>query len=115
MGEGQVAMGEHQLPEQFVGLEPFLDWALATEHERVARRQSAGMPAIRDFYGAMMARIEEILTFLEGYAIEKIPAAVNRLFLLTLSLAEVAPAVELFSQPSVIDGFDFKRFVPVHD
>jgi hypothetical protein len=108
-------MGEHQLPEQFVGLEPFLDWALATEHERVARRQSAGMPAIRDFYGAMMARIEEILTFLEGYAIEKIPAAVNRLFLLTLSLAEVAPAVELFSQPSVIDGFDFKRFVPVHD
>ena len=36
-------------------------------------------------------------------------------FLLTLSLAEVAPAVEKFNQPTVIDGFDFKRFVPVHD
>jgi hypothetical protein len=40
---------------------------------------------------------------------------VNRLFLLSLSLAEVAPAIENFNQPSVIDGYDFKRFIPVHD
>jgi hypothetical protein len=111
----EQALTEHRLPEHFVALEPFLEWALATEGERVARRQSVGMPAIKDFYAAMMARIEEILTFLEGYPTEKSPADVNRLFLLTLSLAEVAPAVEKFNQPTVIDGFDFKRFVPVHD
>jgi hypothetical protein len=115
MAVDRAGMAENRLPGQFVALEPFLDWALATERERVARRQSVGMPAIREFYAAMMARIEEMLTFLEGYPTDKIPADVNRLFLLTLSLAEVAPAVELFSQPSVIDGFDFKRFVPVHD
>jgi hypothetical protein len=42
-------MAEHQLPIQFVGLEPFLGWALATEHERTTRRQVVGMAAIRIF------------------------------------------------------------------
>ena len=46
-------MAEHQLPVQFVALEPFLGWALATEHERTTRRQTVGMAAIRDFYAAM--------------------------------------------------------------
>jgi hypothetical protein len=107
-------MTEHQLPVQFVALEPFLDWALATERERTTRRQTVGMVAIRDFYAVMLPRLDEILTFLEGFAPDKVPADVNRLFLLTLSLAEVAPAIENFNQPSVIDGYDFKRFVPVH-
>jgi hypothetical protein len=108
-------MAEHQLPIQFVALEPFLSWALATEHERTTRRQMVGMAAIRDFYAAMLPRLDEILTFLEGFAPDEAPAAVNRLFLLSLSLAEVAPAIENFNQPSVIDGYDFKRFIPVHD
>ncbi len=47
-------MAEHGLPEQFVALEGFLDWALAIEGERVARRQTVGMAAIREFYGAMV-------------------------------------------------------------
>jgi hypothetical protein len=34
---------------------------------------------------------------------------------MTLSLAEVAPAVELFGQPSVVDGYDITRFTPQHD
>jgi hypothetical protein len=34
---------------------------------------------------------------------------------LTLSLAEVALAIENFNQPSVIDGYDFTRFIPLHD
>jgi len=63
----------------------------------------------------MLPRLDEILTFLDGFAPDQVPADVNRLFLLTLSLAEVAPAIENFNQPSVIDGYDFKRFVPVHD
>jgi hypothetical protein len=108
-------MTEHQLPAQFVALETFLGWALATERERTARRQTVGMAAIRDFYAAMLSRIDEILTFLEDFAPEKIPAEVNRLFLLTLALAEVAPAIENYNQPSVIDGFDLTRFIPLHD
>jgi hypothetical protein len=111
---GRFIMAEHQLPVQFVALEPFLGWALATEGERTTRRQTVGMAAIRDFYAVMLPRLDEILTFLDGFAPDQVPADVNRLFLLTLSLAEVAPAIENFNQPSVIDGYDFKRFVPVH-
>ena len=108
-------MAEQQLPAQFAELEPFLDWALATERERTARRQTIGMAAIREFYAAMIPRLDEILRYLEGFAPENVPAEVNRLFLLTLALAEVAPAVENFGQPGVIDGYDFTRFKPLHD
>ncbi len=101
-------MAEHQLPVQFVALELFLDWALATEGERTTRRQTVGMDAIRDFYAAMLPRLDEILTFLEGFAPDQVQADVNRLFLLTLSLAEVAPAIENFNQPSVIDGLPWR-------
>jgi hypothetical protein len=31
---------------------------------------------------------------------------------MTLALAEIAPAVENFGQPGVIDGLDFARFIP---
>jgi hypothetical protein len=40
---------------------------------------------------------------------------VQRLFLLTLSLAEIAPAVENFDQLSVFDGYDYSRYIPVHE
>ena len=43
------------------------------------------------------------------------PDDVKRLFFMTLSLAEVAPAVENFGQPGVVDGYEYTRFVPVHD
>jgi len=52
---------------------------------------------------------------LDGFTLDNTPEDVRRLFLLTMSLAEVAPAVENFGQPSVIDGYDFSRFIPVHD
>ena len=41
---------------------------------------------------------------------DEMPEDARNLFYLTLSLAEVAPAVELFRQPTVIDGYDVKRF-----
>jgi hypothetical protein len=31
---------------------------------------------------------------------------------LALALAEVAPAIEFYKQPAVIDGYDPTRFVP---
>ncbi len=82
-------MVEQKLPAQFAALEPFLDWALATEHERTARRQTIGMAAIREFYATILPRLDEILKYLEGFAPENVPTEVNRLFLLTLSLAKL--------------------------
>ena len=108
-------MAERELPAAFAGLESFIDWALATERERTARRQTIGMAAIKAFYDAMVARLDEILNYLNDFPQESARDDVRRLFFMTLSLAEVAPAVENFGQPGVVDGYEYTRFVPVHD
>jgi hypothetical protein len=105
-------MAERQLPGQFRELEPFLNWSLATERERTAKRQSSNMGQIRAFYDAMVPRLEEILNSLAKYPPDNPPPDIQRLFLMTLALAEIAPAIENFGQPGVIDGFAFERFIP---
>ncbi|MGH8007048.1 MAG: aromatic ring-hydroxylating oxygenase subunit alpha [Candidatus Binatia bacterium] len=47
-------------------------------------------------------------------AVEALPGDAQRLLYLTLSLAEIAPAVELFEQPSVPDEYEVARFVLLH-
>ena len=108
-------MTERLLPDQFQDLTPFLAWALPTERERSAKRQSSTMAEINAFYQALFPRMKEILPFLDQFAQENVPEDVQQLFHLTLSLAEVAPAVENFGQPSVVEGYDVARFVPQHE
>ncbi len=109
-------MAERLLPEAFRDLEPYVaSWALATERERSAKRQTSTMAELRAFYDAVLPRMEEILAYMARFPLDNIPDDVRRLFFLTLSLAEVAPAVELFGQPSVVDGCDIARFVPTHE
>ncbi len=103
-------MPESFLPAAFHDLEKWNAWSLATEQERSDKRQASTMTEIKAFYDTILARMEEVLQYVEQFPLEKMPADAQRLFYLTLSLAEVAPAVELFGQPSVIDGYDIKRF-----
>jgi len=108
-------MTRQLLPERFAELEPFVSWSLATERERTAKRHTSDMAAIRAFYDAMLPRLGEILRYLDDFPPEDVPDEVRPLFLLALSLAEIAPAVENFGQPSVLDGYDYSRFIPVHE
>ena len=107
-------MPEARLPEQFRDLEKWMAWSLETEGERSDHRQASAMEDITAFYEAMLARMDEVLPYLEQFSLEDLPDDARRLFYLTLSLAEVAPAVEQFGQPSVVDGYDIKRFVATH-
>ena len=107
-------MPETRLPEQFRDLEQWMAWSLETEGERSDHRQASAMEDITAFYEAMLARMDEVLPYLEQFSLEDLPDDARRLFYLTLSLAEVAPAVEQFGQPSVVDGYDIKRFVATH-
>lgn len=107
-------MPEARLPEQFRDLEQWMAWSLETEGERSDHRQASAMEDITAFYEAMLARMDEVLPYLEQFSLEDLPDDARRLFYLTLSLAEVAPAVEQFGQPSVVDGYDIKRFVASH-
>ena len=106
---------ERLLPEQFRDLAPFLEWALATEPERSAKRQASPMAEINAFYRAIFSRMKDILPFLDQFTPENAPDEVQRLFHLTLSLAEIAPAVENYGQPRVVDGYDVTRFVENHE
>jgi hypothetical protein len=100
------------LPSSFRDLEIFVeDWALPTQAERHRRRLSSSMETLRIFYEAMVARMDDVIAYLNQFPVDQQPGDARRLFYLTMSLAEIAMAVELFKQPAVVDGFDPRRFV----
>jgi hypothetical protein len=102
------------LPERFHDLERFAAvWSLQTERERNGKRLSSTMAEIQGLYDALLPRMDEIMEYLNQYPLDALPAEAKRLFYLTLSLAEVTPAVEQYGAPGVIDGFPPERLVPV--
>ncbi len=102
-------MPDASLPEAFRDLEQWSAWALETEKERSDKRQASTIEELKDFYDAMLARTDEALSYIDQFPLDDLPPDAQRLFLLTLSLAEVAPAVEQFGQPQVVDGYDIGR------
>ena len=103
-------MDKPTLPAQFCDLERWCQWSLATEQARSDMRQTSTMADIQAFYDDLLKRTAAILVYVEQFPLDNMPEDAQRLFYLTLSLAEVAPAVELFRQPDVVDGYDVKRF-----
>ena len=104
------------LPEEFADLEPLAEqWALATETERNRRRLASRMSEVQALYDTLLPRTEAVLSYLGQFPLDNLPEGAERLFQLTLSLAEVATAVEFFKQPSVVDGYDSARLEFCHD
>ncbi|MDE0366447.1 MAG: hypothetical protein OXP09_12835 [Gammaproteobacteria bacterium] len=104
-------MADRILPSGFEDLESFArDWALATESERRRKRQSTDMEATRAFYDRMTERIGDILGYLNELDLQSLPVDAQNLLHMTLSLAEVGLAVEIYRQPAVTDGFPADRF-----
>ena len=103
------------LPGGFSDLEQFAQWALPTSIERNRRRRSSSMEEINAFYNAMLPRLEEILAYLDRFSLHEMPQDARRLLLLSLALAEVTIAVELFHEPQVTGGCDAERFVVVRE
>ena len=105
-------MAEQTLPKAFTDLTPHLAWALPTDRERSIKRQTSSMDEISAFYHAMLPRMDAILSYLEQYPAEEIPADAESLFFLTLSLAKIAPAVEMYGEPNP-EGLDALRLTNV--
>ena len=83
------------------------------EHQR--KRISSSMADIQTFYDAILPRMDAIISYLDQFPLNAGPTDMQRLLNLTFSLAEIAPAVEQFKQPSVADGYDTTRFVLTHN
>ncbi len=104
-------MSKHALPKGFRKLEPFLDWSLATETERIAKRVATPMDEIIEFHAAMSQQLEEIIIFLNQYPYDDLPENGQRLCDMALSLVEVAPLVEMYKDPANLNMVDPDRFV----
>ena len=105
-------MNQQLLPSTFSDLEQYADWALSGESDRLEKRLTSSMEEIQAFYSAMLDRIEEALEYLNGFSLDELPEPEQRLLNMTLSLAEVWVAVELYKQPDHPFGLDMRRFVP---
>jgi len=105
-------MTEPALPEPFEDLAPFVDWALETERARTEKKVGASMDEIRVFHDAVLPRLDAMIEHLEGFSDGDMPAPEHRLYLMALSLVEVASLVEHYGQREVIEACDPLRFEP---
>ncbi len=102
---------EQRLPEGFAALEPYCGrWCLADTTSRNRARIDAEMEDIRDFYQAMIPLAGRALDHLAKFQLGALEPREADLLRLLLALAEVAPAVEWFGQPRVIDGYPESKF-----
>mgnify|MGYP000190924550 CR=1 FL=1 len=103
------------LPAAFADLEPFTDWALPTADERQRRRLAATSEGLRSFYDAVLPRLEDILAEVDKYPLGALPEELRPLYGIALSLAEVAPHIELYNGAvGVPYAFEEGRFIAVH-
>ena len=105
-------MIDRPLPEPFRDLAPYLEWALPTERERRTKRAASTLEQIRTFYDGMLLRMEDVLAYLGQFPPEDPPEDVQRLFLLATSLAEIAPAIEMYGEPTAL-GLDVLRLTAI--
>ena len=103
-------MNDISLPKDFEDLESWSGWCLATMIERRDRRAGSSMEEIQAFYDAVLPRLEDILAHLSVTRLDQMDSKSEALMNLSLTLAEMAPAVEQFLEPTVSYGYDVRRF-----
>jgi hypothetical protein len=92
------------LPAEFRGWEPFAAiWGdFDTPEARHLHRQASRMEDLRAFYDAVAPRLEEALSYLDGFPMAApLPDKEARLYRTILGLAEAAVAVEIYGAPRV--------------
>ena len=107
---------EPTLPKGFDMLEPLVaHWALPTQNQRQLKRRESSRGELRYFYDNMLPRLPAILEHVDTFPLGELPAPSRRLFDLAMSLAEVAPHIELYGgDPAVPHSFDESRFIAEH-
>lgn len=98
-------MPEPLLPGELADLEPYAaTWCLATEAERYARRLATPMAEMQAFYDAGFPRIGDALAYCDKFPLDALPGDARNLLHLVHSVIMVAMCVEIWQQPTVING-----------
>jgi hypothetical protein len=92
------------LPPSFADLEGFADWCLPTERERYTKRLASTMDELQAFYDAAFPRLEDALSYLDGFELDSLPDEASRLLWLCYSLVNASFPVEVWRQPRVPDS-----------
>ena len=92
------------LPADFADLEPFADWALATEAERYKKRLASTMDEIQAFYDVAFPRLGDALAYLDGFDLNALHEDATRLLWQCYSLVNASFPVEVWRQPRVPDS-----------
>ncbi|MEE2056863.1 hypothetical protein [Rhodococcus artemisiae] len=92
------------LPTDFADLEPYIDWDLATEPERYAKRLASTMPEMQQFYNAAFPRLEDAIAYCDKFDLDDLPDDARTLMHLMQSLVMVSFPVEVWKQPRVPDS-----------
>ncbi|MGV0837736.1 hypothetical protein [Mycolicibacterium thermoresistibile] len=96
---------ESMLPEEFADLEKFNEWCLPTEPERYAKRLASSMAEMQEFYDAGMARLEEVMVYLDArFPLNQMPPKAKNLMHMMQSVVMVSFPIEVWKQPRVLDS-----------
>ena len=92
------------LPSDFADLEPFAEWALATERARYDRRLASTMDELQAFYDAAFPRMDDAMSYLEQFSMDAFPDDAKHLLWLYCALVTVSFPIEVWRQPRVPDS-----------
>jgi hypothetical protein len=93
-----------KLPTEFADLGPYLDWDLATEPERYAKRLDSSMTEMQAFYDAAFPRLNDVIAYCDQYPLDDLPEDALTLMRLMQSLVMVSFPIEAWKQPRVPDS-----------
>jgi hypothetical protein len=92
------------LPTEFADLEPYLDWDLATEPERYAKRLASSMTEMQAFYDVAFPRMDDVIAYCDKYSLDDLPVDAQTLMHIMQSLIMVSFPVEAWKQARVPDS-----------
>jgi hypothetical protein len=92
------------LPTEFSGLEQYLDWDLATEPERYAKRLASSMPEMQAFYDVAFPKLEAVMDYCDKFPLDDLPDDARTLMHIMQSLVMVSFPIEAWKQPRVPDS-----------
>ncbi|MGI5460366.1 hypothetical protein ACQEWB_45815 [Streptomyces sp. CA-249302] len=90
-------------PPEFAALEPFADWAVATEKARYAKRIGSTMDELDAFYNTAFPLLKDGTEYLKAVSMDDISEPDKHLLWAFCALVTVAFSVEAWRQPKVPD------------
>jgi hypothetical protein len=105
-------MAANLLPEGFSELEPYVaNWAIDNEKDRYLQLHRSKIEDVRAFYGAVLARIDEVIDRLNQTPLASFSDEEKTLMNLAMTFAETAHPVDLnWKGVDFNDAYTWEKF-----